>query len=429
MDQNPPSGRSIRGQTGAREETVVPSEPEPPAGLAGPEPEPPAGPTGQEPLWSGQRECEPTWARAPEIPAEPEWPAQTTCVGGPGPWVESARSAEPTEVGEPQSFVDAARSAEHAGAPAADGVAEQPAFPEPPGPIRRAEPSQARGFPRLHARPTGDLPAAIYWRRRVIALALGISVVAILVWAVNGTLSVPTPGNAASSAGPGGIGAGVQDGTGSGALPAQDAGNAGSVGAGQGTRGGASAPGWQAASSPSARPGRVASAGPLAASRGRQGSGARAVPACARGDVVISLLTRRRWYGPTRRPEFLAEAVSTGSQPCGFNVGTRFLSVVVAAGRARIWSSADCARQRRSRVVVLTRGVPAAIWTSWNRKSTRNGCQTGRRRVRPGTYTATAVAPYRRSTPIVFVLSGPGVAGPLRGVARPDLGCGTLSWP
>jgi hypothetical protein len=424
MDQNPPTGRSISGgshdprsagcpgssssspfegipepeisaepeQTAGREETAAPSEPELPAGPAGPESELPAGPAGPEPPGSEQPECRLTGASEPEIAAEPD------------------RSGKLTWVGEPESSVESALLAESAGFPVADVAAEQPVFPEPPGPARRAKPSQARAFPRVHGRPTGDLPAAIYWRRRVIALALGISVVGILVWAVNGTLSVPKPGNAASPAGRVGSGAGSQGGAD--AASAQDAGADGSVGTGQGARGGVGAQGWQAAASPSARPGRAGSAGSLAASRGSHGSRARAVPACARGDVVISLLTHRRWYGPTRRPEFLAEAVSTGSQPCGFNMGTRFLSVVVAAGRAKIWSSADCVRQRRSRVVVLTRGIPAAIWTSWNRKSTRNGCQPDRRRVRPGTYTATAVARYRRSTPIVFVLSGPGVAGP-----------------
>ncbi len=322
-----------------------------------------------------------------------------------------ARSAEPGEPAGPPEFVwppGTEWSAEPAEQTETAGSAELPAFPEPPGP---AGPGHARSwtFPHPPARPAGPLPAATYWRRRVVALALGVSLLAVLVWAVNGTLSVPATGSAASAARRG-EGAGTPAGTGSGAARAQAA---GAAAAGQGPRGaGGGAGRWRARASRLAGPGRAGGAGSAAASPGRGGARARAVPACTRQDVVLSLLTRRRWYRPARRPEFLAEAVSTGRQPCRFNVGTRFLSVVVTAGRTTVWSSAACVHQARSRSVVLTRGVPAVIWASWDRKSTAHGCRPARHRVRPGTYTAAAVAPHNRSRPIVFVLIGPGVAEP-----------------
>jgi hypothetical protein len=343
----------------------------------------------------------PEWLEWPEYS---EWPEERAESPAPGV-VEEPGVWEPGFADEP-----AFRAADAAEEPEArePGSAGEPAF------LARSWPAGAgRAKPGATPRPGGrPLPAAIYWRRRVIALALGITLLAILGWAVNGTLSAPGPGSAAAMTGrPGG------DTKGSGGAQAQ---SPGALGAGQGSAGQGSAGQWSAGQGGAAggagsrRAAASASAGP--GSAGAAGSAgrthARAAPPCSRQDVVLTLLTRRRWYGPARRPEFLAEAISTGQQPCRFNVGARFMSIVVTAGRSTIWSSADCVRQARSRPVVLTRGVPAAIWASWDRKSTAHGCRPTRRHVRAGTYTVMAVTRHDRSRPIVFVLSGPGVAAP-----------------
>jgi hypothetical protein len=407
MDQNPPmendlSGGSEDPRSGGSSRTG--SSPWP-RGFSQPElplAEPPDGANRDEPGWPGEtEESEWPWGLAtPHEPAWPEDPARET--EGPAKGEGFRGPAEPTVTGgpaeqKPTGATEPSRSTEPIGATEMVGPSDTTG---PTGPARPRQVTRPQG------RPAGPLPPATYWRRRVIALCLGMCLLAVLVWAVNGTLSVPAPGSAASMAS-----RGASAGSGSGAAKAQDAGTASAVRGSSGGVGGAGR--WQALASPSAGPGRPGVSGSLAAAPRRGGVTARALPDCSRRAVVVSLLTRRRWYGPARRPEFLAEAVSTSRQPCHFNLGTRFMSIVVSVGSTKIWSSADCGNQPKSRLVVLTRGVPAAIWASWDRNSTARGCRARHRRVDPGTYTATAVAPHAHTAQIVFVLSGPRVAAPL----------------
>jgi hypothetical protein len=55
--------------------------------------------------------------------------------------------------------------------------------------------------------PDGVVPQSIYWRRRAIALVVGIGLLALLAWAVNGTLSSGAPAGPGVGPGVGGKGA------------------------------------------------------------------------------------------------------------------------------------------------------------------------------------------------------------------------------
>ena len=220
-------------------------------------------------------------------------------------------------------------------------------------------------------------PAA-YWRRRLAALAVGIAVLTVLVWAVSGVFQgagQATGHGAKPSAGPGAARPGAAHGHKGGNRSGQhDASHSG--------RGGHAAQGSAPQSLPEPAAGRARTvsataghpaAGPLsgvsdvltmAGARQQKGSAApraphqpvarapehrameRApgprVPACGRGDVVLSLDSPRYWYQRGRWPLFGVDAVSTATRPCRFNMGSRFGTVVVASGRTRIWGSADC---------------------------------------------------------------------------------------
>jgi hypothetical protein len=149
-----------------------------------------------------------------------------------------------------------------------------------------------------------------------------------------------------------------------------------------------------------------AHAGPGAAG---QGSAA----ACPRGSVVVSLFTPKYRYLAHQAPRFELDVVSTAARPCSFDVGARNVQLVIrAGGERRVWDSADCIRSAGHRMERLTRGVPAVLRVSWDRKTSANGCRLPGQAAQPGTYTATARSGPLHSQSLIFVLAGPGVAVP-----------------
>lgn len=93
-------------------------------------------------------------------------------------------------------------------------------------------------------------------------------------------------------------------------------------------------------------------------------------------------------------------------------MGTKFVSVVIAADGRHIWSSADCASGLGSHVIVLTRGVPAVLRLLWDRRTSSPGCGGITYRVRPGEYQVTAVVGHLRSKNVNVVLGASGTSGP-----------------
>lgn len=93
-------------------------------------------------------------------------------------------------------------------------------------------------------------------------------------------------------------------------------------------------------------------------------------------------------------------------------MGTKFVAVVIAHDGGRIWSSADCVSGGGSNMIVLTRGVPAVLHLSWDRKTSSLGCSGIRQPVPAGEYQVAAVAGPIRSASQNFVLGAQGVSGP-----------------
>lgn len=136
------------------------------------------------------------------------------------------------------------------------------------------------------------------------------------------------------------------------------------------------------------------------------------MPACGPGDVALSLFTPKYWYEPGQPPQFVVAAVSASGRPCRFNMGGKYVAVVVNYGSERIWSSADCLRGAGSRGVVLTKEYPAISWFRWNRKTSVPGCHPAGHPVKGATYTVTAVSGGLRTRGMVIVLDAPGVSVP-----------------
>ncbi len=120
--------------------------------------------------------------------------------------------------------------------------------------------------------------------------------------------------------------------------------------------------------------------------------------------MVISLTARSDDYDATARPEFGIDVVSTDGRTCTFNVGAKYLTLVIESGGVRAWGSADCVRGAGTQVTKLARGVPIQRSISWDRMLSSPGCRLPRTAARPGTYTVTASDAGARSHTLVFVL-------------------------
>jgi hypothetical protein len=229
--------------------------------------------------------------------------------------------------------------------------------------------------------------SATYWRRRFVALVVGFGILSLVAWAFSGALAVgktatsPLAGTKPDSL----------------AQPAKSArpGN----GAGSGASAGHAKPG--ASSSPSASASNRHRRSPAkipAVARSRPRSRAKAAKTvragrarpCSRGDVVLSLFSSQDSYGPGQIPAFDVDVVSTSERTCTFNVGPKYLALVITSSGGRVWSSADCVAGQGSLLTDLVRGVPAVLPISWGRETSAPGCAMRSRRVPGGTYAAVA---------------------------------------
>ena len=241
-------------------------------------------------------------------------------------------------------------------------------------------PDQARG---ARSRPAKVSPAT-YWRRRITVLAAAAGLLTALSWAVNGMLT------ASSTAG--------------------QAPPRGSTGAAGSTRPHLS--GGDASQTPSPSPSPPAKPAHSRHRAARRAHAAAGTLACTRDSMTLSVSSPQYFYQPGTTPRFTAHAVSTAGQPCGFNMGPKFVSVVIAAGNRRIWSSADCVHGAGSNMVVMASGKKAALRVSWNRRTSSPGCSGTGHLVRPGEYQVSVVAGRLHSRSVNFVLGAKGVSGP-----------------
>jgi hypothetical protein len=249
--------------------------------------------------------------------------------------------------------------------------------------------------------------AATYWRRRGVALAATLAVLTLVTWAVNGVLAGgrPTGQAAASSGGISGSALGHSRGRTSHRSPGPDASRAAAHGparAPRGHKGTLAGETVDLGSEPSAKPHPSVSPSQVSTAPA-PGSGR---SACALGAMVLTIHSDRYRYGAGRPAGFVVDAVSTASQPCGFNLGARFISVVVDSAGTPMWDSASCIHGTGSQLVTLRRGVPASLRVTWDRRTSLSGCSGQGSAIPAGRYTVAAFDAQLHSQPVTFVLTG-----------------------
>ena len=252
-----------------------------------------------------------------------------------------------------------------------------------------------------------ELGAMTYWRRRFIALAVGLGILSLIAWAFSGTLGASQAGGSTAVGG-----------------ARASHGHSARTAAGSGGSGGAFKPATQpqatasATASPTARPSASAqpSASPATGALAQAGHppaqlaafAPRRAPhparACSPGDVVLSLFVDQDSYGQGQLPEFDVNVVSTATRTCGFNVGAKHLSLVVRAHGKRVWASVKCAAGHGTLTTNLARGVPVIVPVSWNRQTSALACQGTGQQAPAGRYTASASDGGVASNPVRFTI-------------------------
>jgi hypothetical protein len=128
--------------------------------------------------------------------------------------------------------------------------------------------------------------------------------------------------------------------------------------------------------------------------------------------VALTVSSPQYFYQLGKTPSFTLHAVSQASRPCRFNMSAKFVSLVIASGDRRIWSSADCASGAAANLVTISSAQPATLRLSWDRRTSSPGCSGTGQLVRPGEYQVRVVAGRLHSRTVNFVLGAKGASGP-----------------
>lgn len=237
---------------------------------------------------------------------------------------------------------------------------------------------------RNRSRTTG---ADVYWRRRLFALAVGLAVFGVIAWAVGGASTHPMAPTASVSTKP------PHSYPPPSTLPVTPSPSPSSS---------SPSPSPSAtSSSPSPSPSKSKQAAKTSHPKtGRDALG----DDCPTADVAVILSANGDSYAPGARPKFTMSVVSTSHRRCAFNLGPRYLTLVIRSGSVRVWGSADCLHGSGTQVAMLKRGVPVQRKLTWNRTLSSPGCKMPHTTAQPGAYTATASDSGARSHTRVFDL-------------------------
>jgi hypothetical protein len=244
----------------------------------------------------------------------------------------------------------------------------------------------------------GPLPASVYWRRRWVAIASAVSVLALLAWGTSAlvtggpdTAGSPTvrPATRAAVSAP-------QQASPSPAAPPQAAPQPGTEGPEE--------PGPSAtatterlvpddtprASSPVPSPAPVPPTGP--------------VP-CTNDMLAVTAEVDRPEHRVGDRPLLRLVVVNTSDQPCVRDLDPVRQEIVVwsADGSERLWSSNDCSRAEGVDLRTLVPGQPVASSVRWAGRTSAPGCPAARSTVPPGSYRVMSRVDDVISSPTPFV--------------------------
>ncbi|MEU7766260.1 hypothetical protein AB0B25_14155 [Nocardia sp. NPDC049190] len=222
--------------------------------------------------------------------------------------------------------------------------------------------------------PHGPLPPEIYWRRRVFAIGILVSALALMIWLVamvaNGGHS-PGDGNAAAS---------------SSTTVAQKSGASSSV--------------KTSSSSEAPRPTNSAIATPSAPPAVAAGQ-------CPDQSLAVKISVDQPSYKVGDQPDLRIVITNISSTQCqrDMNLSSIQASVLSLDGLRRLWTSSDCSPTEESSTRILKPGEQALFTVQWSGMTSQIGCSGERVQVPPGAYQAVAQFGPVRSAPEPFNLT------------------------
>ena len=245
--------------------------------------------------------------------------------------------------------------------------------------------------------PSDDYRSDAYWRRRALTLALGLVLLAALIWVFTGGGGGQPGGPAVTGSQPS-----LQPEAAYSAVPTAPPATRGPLNTPTAARTRRSASASASAAAQSGGKGGKDGKGTGKGNGGKGGNGGQ----CSPGDIVLGLVSSKSSYGAGEDPRFEVYVVSTAPAACTFELGPAELQVQVSSAGRVVWDSADCARAGGARTATLKRGVPSRESISWNRASTLPGCTTLASSVRPGAYQVRVKDGGAASAVLVIKLTG-----------------------
>ncbi len=203
-------------------------------------------------------------------------------------------------------------------------------------------------------RPVGDLPASVYWVRRLLLLLVALAVAALVWWLLPGGDGDTAEPVAAPSVSP---------------TPSATT----------------------TSPSPSPKPSKTKSKEPKAQE-------------CQDSAIEVTVDADAESYPPARSPSFTFAVENVSDERCQRDVGQSANELRVTSGGSQVWSSDDCNPGGEEAVDNLKPGDRFVQTVTWPRVESSEGCPTPEPDAAPGTYQVIARNGDVLSEPAVFVL-------------------------
>jgi hypothetical protein len=221
--------------------------------------------------------------------------------------------------------------------------------------------------------PVGNLPARVYWRRRLVFVGLPLLAIILLLWAaLSGGGDHPSSHNTSSTT--------TRSSTSVATTSAQPR-DSGSIGVSTTTpKPTTPKPTTPKPTTPKPTPPVVTPATSAASTPAvRKGF-------CAVADLTVTAATAKKSYPVKSKPELSMLVTNTSASPCKLDVADKHVEWRVYSGDARVWGSHDCAVRSGSNVMTLAARQPIRLSISWSGLTSLPKCAGTRLAVQAGTY-------------------------------------------
>jgi hypothetical protein len=225
--------------------------------------------------------------------------------------------------------------------------------------------------------PVGNLPARVYWRRRLVFVGLPLLGIILLLWAaLSGGGDHPSARTTASTT------------TSPASAPATSTQprDSGSIGVSTTT---------PKPIAPATTPATTASSTSPAVQKGF----------CKLADLTVVAGTAKKSFAVKSKPVLDMLVTNTTAAPCKLDVADKHVEWRVYSGDARVWGSHDCSVQSGANVITLTARQTIRLSITWSGLTSLPKCAGTRLAVQAGTYKLSAYLDNKASAATTFTIT------------------------